>query len=107
MQASLPVEPADRNIKAVDIADSGEVAKIVEAAAQTELRARLQVPAPSANALAPAIESEVRGIAVLLLGICRRLAFRHAMMRLSDDGVGRAERDHHDRRSRNRSHAIR
>jgi hypothetical protein len=29
MQSSLPVEPTDRNIKAVDIADSAEIAKIV------------------------------------------------------------------------------
>jgi hypothetical protein len=29
MQSSLPVEPKDRNIKAVDIADSAEIAKIV------------------------------------------------------------------------------
>jgi hypothetical protein len=29
MQSSLPVEPTDRNIKAVDIVDSAEIAKIV------------------------------------------------------------------------------
>jgi hypothetical protein len=29
MQPSLPGEPADRNIKAADIADSAEIAKIV------------------------------------------------------------------------------
>jgi hypothetical protein len=29
MQSSLPGEPADRNIKAADIADSAEIAKIV------------------------------------------------------------------------------
>jgi hypothetical protein len=33
MQSSLLVEPADRNIKAADIADSAEIAKIVEIAA--------------------------------------------------------------------------
>jgi hypothetical protein len=36
MQPSLPAEATDRNIKAADIADSVEVAKIVEAAAQTD-----------------------------------------------------------------------
>ena len=29
MQSSLPAEPTDRNIKAVDIVDSAEIAKIV------------------------------------------------------------------------------
>jgi hypothetical protein len=29
MQSSLPAEPIDRNIKAVDIVDSAEIAKIV------------------------------------------------------------------------------
>src|ERR1700681_3158672 len=29
MQSSLPAEPIDRNIKAVDLADSAEIAKIV------------------------------------------------------------------------------
>ena len=29
MQSSLPAEPIDRNIKAADIADSAEIAKIV------------------------------------------------------------------------------
>jgi hypothetical protein len=35
MQPSLPAEATDRNIKAADIADSVEVAKIVEIAAQS------------------------------------------------------------------------
>jgi hypothetical protein len=35
MQPSLPAGPGDRNIKAADIADSAEVAKIVEIATQT------------------------------------------------------------------------
>jgi hypothetical protein len=34
MRVSLPAHPTDRNNKAADIADSAEVAKIVEAAAQ-------------------------------------------------------------------------
>jgi hypothetical protein len=33
MQTSLPPEPGDRNIKAADVADSVEIAKIVEIAA--------------------------------------------------------------------------
>jgi hypothetical protein len=36
MQSSLPAEPGNRNIKAADIADSADVAKIVETAAQTD-----------------------------------------------------------------------
>src|ERR1039457_6714135 len=35
MQGSLPAEATDRNIKAADIADSAEVAKIVEIATLT------------------------------------------------------------------------
>jgi hypothetical protein len=38
MQSSLPEEPTDRNIKAVDLADSAEIAKIVETATQTKVR---------------------------------------------------------------------
>jgi hypothetical protein len=30
MQTSLPTEPADQNIKAVDLAEIAEIAKIVE-----------------------------------------------------------------------------
>jgi hypothetical protein len=35
MQPSLPAEPGDRNIKTADIADTGDIAKIVEIAAQS------------------------------------------------------------------------
>jgi hypothetical protein len=35
MQTSLPPEPGDRNIKAADVADSVEIAKIVEIATET------------------------------------------------------------------------
>src|ERR1700722_1679586 len=33
MQPSLPAEPGDRNIKAADLADSADIAKIVDTAA--------------------------------------------------------------------------
>jgi hypothetical protein len=36
MQSSLPVEPGDRNIKAADVAEIGDIAKIVETATQTD-----------------------------------------------------------------------
>jgi len=36
MQSSLPAEPGNRNIKAVDLADSAEIAKIVGTANQTD-----------------------------------------------------------------------
>src|ERR1019366_422990 len=72
--------------------------------------------APSANAFDPAIECYVRWIPFLLNGDVggglRRNwhgAFRCAMMRSSNDGMGRTECDHHDRQKRwgDRSHATR
>jgi hypothetical protein len=42
MQPSLPAEPADRNIKAADLAVSAETAKFVETATPTAPRARCQ-----------------------------------------------------------------
>jgi hypothetical protein len=36
MQSSLPAEPIDRNIKAVDVAEIGDIAKIVETAIRTD-----------------------------------------------------------------------
>ena len=36
MHSSLPTGPADQNIKAVDLAEFAKIAKIVEAAAQTD-----------------------------------------------------------------------
>jgi hypothetical protein len=36
MQSSLPAEAGNRNIKAVDLADSAEIAKIVGTANQTD-----------------------------------------------------------------------
>jgi hypothetical protein len=36
MQSSLLADPADRNIKAADVADFAEIAKIVEVATPTE-----------------------------------------------------------------------
>jgi hypothetical protein len=36
MQTSLPADPADRNIKAADVADFAEVTKIVETETQTD-----------------------------------------------------------------------
>jgi hypothetical protein len=71
---------------------------------------------PSANTFDPAIKGDVLGVSVLLLRDVRvdlsrrwRGAFRRAMMRSSNDGLGRAERDQHDcqEHSRNGSHAIR
>jgi hypothetical protein len=41
MQSSLPDEPTDRNIKAADIADSAEVAKIVARSIELPLAGRL------------------------------------------------------------------
>jgi hypothetical protein len=58
MQPSLPAGPGDRNIKAVDIADSVDVAKIVE----TNSAADGRPSTPQANAFDPAIESHVRGM---------------------------------------------
>jgi hypothetical protein len=37
MQSSLPAEPTDRNIKAVDLAEIAKIAKIVEAATTGEM----------------------------------------------------------------------
>jgi hypothetical protein len=36
MQSSLPAEPIDRNIKAADVAEIGDIAKIVETATRTD-----------------------------------------------------------------------
>jgi hypothetical protein len=36
MQSSLPVEPGNQNIKAADVAEIGDIAKIVETATQTD-----------------------------------------------------------------------
>jgi hypothetical protein len=36
MHSSLPDEPIDRNIKAVDVAEIGDIAKIVETATRTD-----------------------------------------------------------------------
>jgi hypothetical protein len=36
MQSSLPAEPTDRNIKAVDVAEFAKIAEFVEATAQTD-----------------------------------------------------------------------
>jgi hypothetical protein len=40
MSSSLPTEPAGQNIKAVDVAEFAEIAKIVESATQTGCGAR-------------------------------------------------------------------
>ena len=72
--------------------------------------------APPANTLDLAIKSDVSRMAVLFRGdvgggLCRNRpdAVRSAVMGPCNDGVGRAERNHHDRQkdSRGRSHAIR
>jgi hypothetical protein len=73
--------------------------------------------APSTNTFNLAIESDVRGVAVLLgrtgrFGRSRRRrhgSFRCAMMHSSKDRVGREERDHRDcqKRSRARFHVTR
>jgi hypothetical protein len=36
MQSSLPAEPGNRNIKAADVAEIGDIAKIVETATRTD-----------------------------------------------------------------------
>ena len=46
MQPSLPLDPTGRNIKAVDLAEFVEIAKIVEVATQTGAQdAPLSIPA--------------------------------------------------------------
>jgi len=51
MQSSLLAEPADRNIKAADIADSAEIAKIVARSIELPLAATDQeVPLAAARA---------------------------------------------------------
>jgi len=51
MQSSLPAEPADRNIKPADIADSAEIAKIVARSIELPLAATDQeVPLAAARA---------------------------------------------------------
>ena len=115
MQSLLPAEPGNRNIKAVDLADSAEIAKIVETTAlgmdarqhprQIPLILRSRATSSgcrffSGTMAVPGFVASAR----VAVGCLRR-----AMMRPSNDGLGRAERDHHDRKkhSRNRSHAIR
>jgi hypothetical protein len=58
MQSSLPVEPGNRNIKAADIAEIGDIAKIVETTA-LRMDARQH---PRQMSFDPAIESDVQGI---------------------------------------------
>jgi hypothetical protein len=68
-----------------------------------------QESAPAADAFDPAIESDVRWIAVPFyrdVGRNWHGTFRCAMMRSSNDGVGRAEHDHNDRQKHTGRHSF-